>query len=61
MINYRQRLHLMDNEELASEFSDKIGNECGDFDWMMFHKGRKAVIDYLGDAHDYRTFCQHSK
>lgn len=46
---YRELLEMKDNEELAQEFSDKIGNELSEYEWTMFHKGRQAVIEILCD------------
>lgn len=44
---YKENVKLMDNERLAQEFSDRIGNELGDFEWYMCHNGREAVEEQL--------------
>ena len=53
---YRQNLEIMDDDDLAYEFSSRIGNECGDFDWLMAHSGREAVIERLADNYEVTSF-----
>ena len=47
---YRDYLMQLDDDELAHEFSEKIGNFMKEVESIFYHKGRLAVIDYLSDS-----------
>ena len=53
--DYTKKLSKMDDEELGSEFASRIGNECGDFERLMYHRGRGFVINYLSDYYEVES------
>jgi len=46
---YRAYLRSLDEEFLAYEYADRIGNEDGGYEWLMEHGGDPEVIDRLED------------
>lgn len=44
---YKQYLERLTEEELEQEFADLLGNELGEFGWMMYHYGRDHVEQFL--------------
>ena len=51
--DYRDTLLRMNEEELGAEFSSWTnGDFLNEYDWMMEHKGRTFVIEYLVDKYE---------
>jgi len=51
---YEALINGMDYDQLAFEFSERIGNECGDFNWIVDHKGLDEVRAKLIDVYSVK-------
>jgi len=47
---YRKSLERMTKEQLHYTFSERIGDECREFEWLFDRYGKECIIDRLVDT-----------